>query len=86
LTTAGDATAGCEPYNARNLLDRVSRRSTLEVHYDQMMLRERQLLARRLAIPSGDVLSVGCGWHPGRGGSRGRSIAREVARHQPVVI
>jgi SAM-dependent methyltransferase len=63
---AGEATAGCEPYYERNLLDRLSRRSTLEVHYDQMMRRERALLARRLPIPAGDVLSVGCGWHPGR--------------------
>src|SRR6266567_797228 len=31
-----------------------------------MMRRERRLLARRLPIASGDVLSVGCGWHPGR--------------------
>ncbi len=31
-----------------------------------MLLRERQLLSRRLALTEGDVLSVGCGWHPGR--------------------
>jgi SAM-dependent methyltransferase len=62
----GDATAGCEPYHERNLLDRLSRRSTLELHYDQMMLREQRLLARHLQIAAGDVLSVGCGWHPGR--------------------
>jgi SAM-dependent methyltransferase len=28
--------------------------------------RERALLARRLPLTGGDVLSVGCGWHPGR--------------------
>jgi SAM-dependent methyltransferase len=48
------------------LLDRVSRRSTLELHYRHTMQREQALLSRRLAIASGDVLSVGAGWHPGR--------------------
>ena len=31
-----------------------------------MQRRERELLAHRLALAGGDVLSVGCGWHPGR--------------------
>ncbi len=31
-----------------------------------MMERERDLVARRLGITRGEVLSVGCGWHPGR--------------------
>lgn len=31
-----------------------------------MMARERALLDRRLGLGHGDVLSVGCGWHPGR--------------------
>ncbi len=30
------------------------------------MCRERSLLAARLGIATGDVLSVGSGWHPGR--------------------
>jgi SAM-dependent methyltransferase len=54
------------PYNADNLLDRRSRRSTLELNYAHMMERERALLDRRLGLHAGDVLSVGCGWHPGR--------------------
>ena len=54
------------PYNADNLLDRHSRRSTLELNYAHMMDRERALLDRRLGLDAGDVLSVGCGWHPGR--------------------
>jgi SAM-dependent methyltransferase len=58
--------AGCEPYLKSNLLSRLSQPATLEVHYQQMMRRERQLLARRLRITRGEVLSVGCGWHPGR--------------------
>jgi SAM-dependent methyltransferase len=57
---------GCEPYDEHNVLDRLSRRSTLEAHYGRMMRRERALLDARLPITGGDVLSVGAGWHPGR--------------------
>jgi SAM-dependent methyltransferase len=57
---------GSEPFRARNLLDRLSRRSTLENYYRHMLERERVVLAGRLGIDRGDVLSVGCGWHPGR--------------------
>ncbi|MGI8863900.1 MAG: class I SAM-dependent methyltransferase [Solirubrobacteraceae bacterium] len=57
---------GCEPYNPQNLLDRLSRPSTLEHHYRHMMERERILLERHLGMTSGRVLSVGAGWHPGR--------------------
>jgi SAM-dependent methyltransferase len=57
---------GCEPYRPDNFLDRLSRQSTLEVHYRQMMRREQQLFARRVGIGHGDALSVGAGWHPGR--------------------
>ena len=60
------AQAACAPYHARNLLDRLSSPATLELHYRQMMRREQRLLARRLGLQHGDVLSVGCGWHPGR--------------------
>lgn len=56
---------GSEPYSSNNLLDRVSRDSTLAVHYSQMMDRERELIARRVAT-RGRVVSVGAGWHPGR--------------------
>ena len=55
-----------EPYRADNLLDRLGGAATRQVHYDQEMRRERALLERRLAIRTGDVLSVGCGRHPGR--------------------
>jgi len=54
------------PYDPDNLLDRVSRRSTLESNYEHMMDRERQLVEARLELEGGDVLSVGAGWHPGR--------------------
>jgi SAM-dependent methyltransferase len=55
-----------EPYTTRNLLDRLSRQSTLEVHYAHMMDRERRILGRRLGAAGGDVISIGAGWHPGR--------------------
>jgi SAM-dependent methyltransferase len=55
-----------EPYRAENLLDRLTTADTLQVHYDQEMRREREILDRSLALTGGDVLSVGCGWHPGR--------------------
>ena len=55
-----------EPYQPHNVLDRVSRPETLEVHYEHERRRERELLARRLPLRGGEVLSVGCGWHPGR--------------------
>jgi SAM-dependent methyltransferase len=55
-----------EPYRAENLLDRLTAADTLQVHYDQELRRERELLDRRLGLQGGDVLSVGCGWHPGR--------------------
>jgi SAM-dependent methyltransferase len=55
-----------EPYVPDNLLDRRSEPATLQVHYDQEHRRERELLDRRLGLDGGQVLSVGCGWHPGR--------------------
>jgi SAM-dependent methyltransferase len=57
---------GSAPYDADNLLDRHSRRSTMELNYRHMMDRERAIVDRQLGLGGGDVLSVGCGWHPGR--------------------
>jgi SAM-dependent methyltransferase len=54
------------PYEPDNLLDRRSDPATLQVHYDQEHRRESVLLSARLGLEGGDVLSVGCGWHPGR--------------------
>jgi SAM-dependent methyltransferase len=54
------------PYDPHNLLDRLSRDSTLEAYYRYLTERERSLLADHLHIDGGDVLSVGAGWHPGR--------------------
>ena len=64
--SAASATPGSEVYDEHNLLDRLSRTATLELHYQHMLRRERTILERRLALAGGDVLSIGCGWHPGR--------------------
>jgi SAM-dependent methyltransferase len=58
--------ARAAPHDPDNLLDRLSRASTLDVHYRRIMRREQALVSRRLGISRGDVLSVGSGWYPGR--------------------
>ncbi len=63
---AAPVAVGSEPYEPDNLLDRLSRRGTLEEHYRHLETRERAILDRRLPLPAGEVLSVGAGWHPGR--------------------
>jgi SAM-dependent methyltransferase len=60
------ADIGSAAYDRDNFLDRRSRQATLERHYAHMQARERVLVDRRLGLAGGDVLSVGCGWHPGR--------------------
>jgi SAM-dependent methyltransferase len=57
---------GSAPYQHHNLLDRVTSASTREAHYQHLARREQKLLRERLNLSRGDVLSVGCGWHPGR--------------------
>jgi SAM-dependent methyltransferase len=57
---------GSEPFQPGNLLDRLTRHSTLETYYAHMQARERTIVDRYLGLGAGDVLSVGCGWHPGR--------------------
>jgi SAM-dependent methyltransferase len=64
--TVADNQGRAAPYDPDNLLDRLSRESTLEAHYRYLTARERSLLAARLGIADGAVLSVGSGWHPGR--------------------
>lgn len=54
------------PYDPDNLLDRLSQSSTLELNYEHMMRRERQIVARRLKLSGGNVLAVGAGTQPGR--------------------
>ncbi len=55
-----------EAYDPDNLLDRHTSQATLQQQYDHMFKREAELLGRRLGLDGGEVLSVGCGWHPGR--------------------
>jgi SAM-dependent methyltransferase len=63
---ASAGASGSADYDPDNVLDRLSRRDTLELHYRHMMEREQALVRRRLSLAGGDVLSVGAGWHPGR--------------------
>jgi len=55
-----------EAYDPDNLLDRCSDPGTLALQYEHMRVRERELLERSLPRAGGEVLSVGCGWNPGR--------------------
>ena len=55
-----------EAYEADNLLDRLSDPDTLALQYEHMRVRERELIDARLPLRAGEVLSVGCGWNPGR--------------------
>jgi SAM-dependent methyltransferase len=55
-----------EAYDPDNLLDRHTPRSTMELQYEHTRVREKELLGERLGMSGGDVLSVGCGWNPGR--------------------
>ncbi len=55
-----------EAYDPDNLLDRRTPAGTLELEYAHLARREQEILAARLDPRSGDVVSVGCGWHPGR--------------------
>jgi SAM-dependent methyltransferase len=64
--TLADEQVRAAPHDPNNLLDRLSRESTLEAHYRYLIPREQSLLASRLGVSGGTVLSVGSGWHPGR--------------------
>lgn len=57
---------GSAPYTPDNLLDRISPRARLEAHYRRIERREQAIARRALGLSGGEVLSVGCGWHPGR--------------------
>ncbi len=66
MTISEELQMGCAPHDPDNLLDRLSRESTLQAHYGRLIEREQRLLAAHLEIAGGTVLSVGSGWHPGR--------------------
>ena len=57
MTVANDR-GRIAPHDPHNLFDRLSRESTLQVHYDHLIAREQRLIAARLPIPAGEVLSV----------------------------
>lgn len=65
-STPVDQRPSLAPYREANLLDRISSPSALETHYRHAEQRELELVESRLGIRGGEVLSVGCGWHPGR--------------------
>jgi SAM-dependent methyltransferase len=54
------------PYTAENLLDRLTSRGARAQHDAWLLGRERAVCGRRVGLSGGDVLSVGCGWNPGR--------------------
>lgn len=55
-----------EEFDSSNLLDRISSPAAHQLQYDHACAREREILDSKLALTGGDVLSVGCGWNPGR--------------------
>jgi SAM-dependent methyltransferase len=57
---------GSAPYSPDNVLDRISSPLSLEYNYDYLFARERKLISESLGLASGDVISIGCGWNPGR--------------------
>ena len=55
-----------EPHAPDSLLERISSEESLELEYAHLERRECELLSRHLGVRGGDVVSVGCGWRPGR--------------------
>jgi SAM-dependent methyltransferase len=55
-----------ESYTPDNLLDRRTPPEALEAFYARTQARERILVGGLVRRTGGDVVSVGCGWHPGR--------------------
>jgi SAM-dependent methyltransferase len=55
-----------EQYTPDNLLDRIVSRSVVRESDEHSEAREAALIRRHLGLTGGEVLSVGCGWHPGR--------------------
>jgi SAM-dependent methyltransferase len=64
--TCQDRNVGSCPYRSDNVLDRLTRQATLDVHYQRLAAQEQRLLARRVQLQHGAVLSVGCGAHADR--------------------
>jgi SAM-dependent methyltransferase len=64
--TGEDRIVGSCPYRSDNVLDRLTSQATLDLHYQRLVAQEQRLLARRVPLEHGAVLSVGCGADPGR--------------------
>lgn len=74
-------------YTPENLLDRAVSAETLAVHDRHGKAREQAILRARLGLAGGDVLSVGCGWHPGRHlfpAGPWRLVATDIDPHKPA--
>lgn len=61
-----DTIVGSCPYRTDNVLDRLTSQATRDVHSQRLAAQEQRLLARRVALQQGDVLSVGCGAYADR--------------------
>lgn len=56
-----DTVVGSCPYRTDNLLDRVTSQAMRDAHHQRLAAQEQQLIARRIQLQHGVVLSVGCG-------------------------
>ena len=61
-----DTIVGSCPYRTDNLLDRLTSQAMRDVHYQRLAAQEQQLIARRVQLQHGVVLSVGCGAYADR--------------------
>ena len=83
--TAPDPPAGSEPYEPDNVLDRLSRRSTLEHYYAHMMRRERLLVDRRLgARPAARCCRSGAAGTPAATCSRRPRSGWSASTRSPI--
>lgn len=64
MATQGGARSA--PYRASNLLDAITSEATQAHHDRHLLAREREVLARTVPLARGNILSIGCGWNPGR--------------------
>jgi SAM-dependent methyltransferase len=55
-----------EAYDPDNLLDRLFPPAVVREHDAHAAAREAELVRAHLRLAGGEVLVVGCGWHPGR--------------------
>lgn len=59
--TDQDTVVGSCPYRTDNVLDRLTSQAMRDVHHQRLAAQERHLIARRVRLQNGVVLSIGCG-------------------------